>query len=63
VSLLEQKFKVSEKIVKIHKEARDHWLNPETIAALEDNSFRSECWAGWQLRCNLLNQKLACTLQ
>jgi hypothetical protein len=42
VSLLEQQFKVTEKVVKIHKEARKHWLDPETIAELKENSFRSE---------------------
>jgi hypothetical protein len=42
VSILEQQFKVTEKVVKIHKEAREHWLDPETLAELKDNSFRSE---------------------
>lgn len=42
VSLLEQKFKVAEKVVKIHKEARENWLSPETLLAMKDNSFKSE---------------------
>ncbi|WIA10229.1 hypothetical protein OEZ85_010431 [Tetradesmus obliquus] len=41
VSLLEQKFKVAEKVVKIHKEARENWLSPETLLAMKDNSFKS----------------------
>jgi hypothetical protein len=42
VSILEQSFKVTEKVVKIHKEAREHWLDPATLAELKDNSFKSE---------------------
>jgi hypothetical protein len=58
-AVFEQKFKVSEKIVKIHKEARDYWLSPETMAAMKDNSFRSEwlrltcaaVFACYELKC------------